>query len=592
MSSNYEAINDERHCLTKVAMGHSDADVAIVNGSIVNVYTGEVLKGDSVLIKGDRIAYCGPYAKRGIGSRTCVIDAAGKTLIPGLIDGHTHMDYLCSSYETARFALSSGTTTIITETAEIAFRGGYRIILEYLKSNHQQPLKFWFTLPPMGKLSPAATEDCLSIEEVRQLLKRMDCVGLGETYWGMAVAGDFRILKILAETLKAGKKIEGHSAGAAANNLQAYTALGVSSDHEPITAEETLERLRLGLSVLIREGEVRQDLEAVSRIKDRDIDFRRLAVCTDGIGPIQLTAVGLMDHIIQKAISLGFPPVHAIQMGTLNVAEHFNLQEEIGGIAPGRFADVLIIPSVDVIKPETVISNGRIVFQNSRIAVEPRRHRYPRSMYHIVNLKKDFRTSDFFVKTTDGLSQLKVRVIDQVSNVLTKESAMDLPVSRGQILCDLNQDVIKASAVEYLHTGGKTFTGFIRGLGIKKGAIATSTCWDSCLITVVGASETDMALAVNRIRDLGGGCLICLNGQIVAEVPFPIASIISDEPMEKLAEQLTGFQVAATTLGCRWPDIRTLLSVLPSPAIPYLRICEAGLFNIRHNKLVSLLVEE
>jgi len=213
-------------------------------------------------------------------------------------------------------------------------------------------------------------------------------------------------------------------------------------------------------------------------------------------------------------------------------------------------------------------------------------------MYNIVNFKKEFKASDFYVNAAAGTSHQKVRVIDQLSNILTRETVLDLPVSGGHILCDLNQDVIKVAAIEYLHTGGRTFAGFMRGLGLTKGAIATSACWDSANITVAGDSEADMALAVNRIKELGGGCLACLNGQILAEVPFPIASFISDEPMEKLAEQLAHFQQSAVELGCRWPDVRTTLSVLLTPAIPYLRICEAGLFSVRLNKMVDLLVEE
>jgi adenine deaminase len=186
------------------------------------------------------------------------------------------------------------------------------------------------------------------LNEVRRLLGRKEVLGLGEVYWGPALAGDKQALDIMAETLKAGKKIEGHSAGASSNKLQAYAALGVTSDHEPIAAEEALERLRLGMSVMIREGEIRRDLEAISRIKDRQIDFRRLSMSTDGIGPLQLTTSGFMDYLVRKAIALGIPPVQAIQMATLNVAEHFDLEDFIGGIAPGRFADILIVPDLKI----------------------------------------------------------------------------------------------------------------------------------------------------------------------------------------------------------------------------------------------------
>lgn len=576
--------------LAKVALGEADADLAIVNGRIVNVYTGEVLDNQCILVKNERIALVGKYTGKGIGPHTQVVDAAGKVIIPGFIDGHTHMDYLISSREIARFAVLTGTTTIITETAEIAFRSGYRGITAYLKSTEDQPVKFWFTLAPMGTVSPVSREHRLTMNEVRRLLRRKDCVGAGETYWGAVNAGEEYLLEVIKETLRSGKKVEGHSAGAAGNKLQAYVSLGITSDHEPITPEETLERLRLGLSVMVREGEVRQDLEAVSRIKEQGIDLRRLAISTDGIGPWQLINRGFMDYLVQKAIDLGFSPVEAIRMGTLNVAEHFNLQDIIGGIAPGRFADMVILPDLDTIKPEMVISSGKIAARNGALLTPPRQHTYPAFMQKTVNLSREFQASDFAVFADTPGPAVKLRIIDQVTGILTREAVLELPSREGQVRFDTAQDIIKVAAVEYVFTGGKTFTGFIRGLGLKQGAVATSTCWDSTNLIVVGVSETDMAQAVNRIRHLQGGTVVCLNGSIAGEAAFPIGSIISDEPVETLAEKLSGVQQAVERMGCTVPDIRTTLSVLTTPAIPYLRICESGLFDIRQNRSVSLII--
>jgi len=589
--SNNPAVNS-RYELTKVALGEADADLAIVNGSIVNVYTGEVLTGDTILIKGDKIAYTGKYAKRGIGPSTKIIDASGKVLLPGFIDGHTHMDYIYSTREAVRYALKSGTTAIITETAEIAFRLGYRGILEYLRSTQNQPVKFWFTLPPMGTISPVAREHMITLSEVRRLLRRKDCAGTGETYWGLATAGDVQQLEIIAETLKTGKKVEGHSAGATANKLQAYVNLGITSDHEPITAEETLERLRLGLSVMVREGEVRQELEAVSRIKDQKLDFRRLAMSTDGVGPLQVTEYGFMDHLVQRAIDLGFSPVQAVQMATLNVAEHFNLDDFIGGIAPGKFADIVMVPDLSAIQPELVISNGQVAVQNGEVQAQSRHHDYPQFTYHSIHLDKEFKAEDFAVKIDTRKPAVKVRVIDQLTHILTKETVLELPVSGGCIEMDAAKDIIKVAAIEHIHTPGKTFTGFIHGLGLRKGAIATSTAWDAGDLMVAGASEQDMAQAINRIKEMNGGTVVCLGGNIIAEIAFPIGNLISNEPMEILAEKLARIQQAAGELGCTSPDIRTTLSVLATPAIPYLRICESGLFNIRLNKMVELVAEE
>jgi adenine deaminase len=580
----------KRYETARVALGETEADLAIVNGTMVNVYTAEVLSGNTILIKGDWIAYAGASAPRqGIGKSTRVIDAVGKVLIPGLIDGHTHFDYLVSTAELARYAMQSGTTSIITETVGIAFRLGYAGIREYLSSLRRQPVKFWFTLPPMGTISPVAAEHRLTLREIRQLLRRPDCLGLGEIYWGPVNAGRRQEMELIEETLKAGKKVEGHSAGAAGNKLQAYTALGITSDHEPITAEEALERLRLGLSVMVREGEVRQDLEAVSRIIDRDIDFRRLALSSDGIGPIQLTRLGFMDYLVQKAIDLGFPPVRAIQMGSLNVAEHFNLQDMIGGIAPGRYADILMIPELSVIKPEIVISNGKIVSQNGKATIPPRRHTYSLSAQHCMRLDKEFAAADFIVPAGTSAPEVKVRVIDQVTGVLTRESLLDLKVSGGNIEMDPARDILKVAALEYVYAPGQIFTAFIRGLGLNKGAVATSTCWDSANIMAAGADEADMALAVNRIREMQGGCVVCLAGKVLAEAAFPIAGIISEEPMEALAEKFQNVQQAAKGLGCIPEDIRTTLSVLPTPAIPYLRLCESGLFDVRANHTVDLI---
>jgi adenine deaminase len=571
-------------------MGEAAADLAVVNGSILNVYTGEILTGDCILCKKDKIAYTGKYAKRGIDSTTRIIDAAGKFLIPGFIDGHTHMDYLYSSREIARFGIKTGTTTIITEAAEIAFRLGYRGIVEYLKSTMDQPIKFWFTLPPMGTISPISQDHRLTLRETRQLLKRGDCVGLGETYWGAVNAGDPYQLLMISETLKVGKKVEGHSAGATANKLQAYMAMGVTSDHEPITEEEALERLRLGLSVMVREGEVRHDLEAVSRIKDRKIDFRRLAVSTDGVGPWELTKNGFMDHLVRRAVELGFSPVEAVRMATLNVAEHFNLQDVIGGIAPGRYADIIMVPDLTDIRPELVISIGQVVMQDGKLLVNARCHSYPAIFKDAIKIDRDLKPADFSVPVRNPGSHQKVRIIDQVTKILTRDFFEDLPVVNGQVRMLPAEDIIKVAAVEYRHSNGKVFTGFIKGTGLKRGAVGASTCWDSADILVAGANESDMALTVNRIKELNGGAVVCCDGKVVAEVAFPIGSVISDEPMESLAKQLTLLQEAAQRLGCVSDDIRTTLSVLPTPAIPYLRICESGLFSVKNNEKVELFI--
>jgi adenine deaminase len=279
-------------------------------------------------------------------------------------------------------------------------------------------------------------------------------------------------------------------------------------------------------------------------------------------------------------------------MATLNVAEHFNLDDFIGGIAPGRFADILIVPEIATIKPELVISNGRIVSRKGEISFKPRHHIYPDYALSNLKLDREFNAQDFSVRTDINATTVKVRGIDQLTNVLTKEFTFGLRINMGQIEMDIERDIIKVAAIEHVYAPGKTFTGFIHGLGLKMGAVATSTCWDSTILTVAGANESDMAIAVNRIRELRGGTVVCLNRKIISELAFPIGGLISDEPMECLADKLIAIQKSAEQMGCFSPDIRTTLSVLATPAIPYFRICESGYYSIRSNQMMDLIVEE
>ena len=578
---------EKRYELMKVALGEAEADLAIVNGSVVNVYSGEVEKA-SVLIKGERIAYVGNDVSKAIGSSTRAIDANGKTLIPGFTDGHTHIDTIYSISEFLKYALRGGTTTIITEISDIGSVLGYEGVIQFLASSRNQPIKIFTTAPPLVTLSPVTEEHALTVPQLRRLLRRKAVLGLGEVYWGDVVNGNQRVLDLIAETVKRGKKVEGHSAGATGNKLQAYVSSGVSSCHEPINAEEVRERIRLGLFILIREGIVRRELEAIAPIKDDDALLNRLAIATDGVGPEQLISGGYMEFLVQKAINLGFNPVRAVQMATVNVARHFAIDDDIGGIAPGKYADIAIIPNLKTIRAEYVISNGRVVARNGQVLIKPRKHRYPRSMLNTIHLARDFTADDFAIPAAGN--QVKVRLIDQVTNLVTREAFIDMPVTEDQLRADASQDIIKVAAIERAYGTGRSFTGLIRGLGLKKGAMATTAVWDCGDIIAVGAAESDMARAVNRIKELGGGVVVCAGGRIVAELAFPVAGTISTEPVEALAEKFKLIQRTAAGLGAKSPNFMLTLATLPTPAIPFLRICSSGLFNLKDNRFVDLIV--
>jgi adenine deaminase len=578
--------------LMKVALGEARADTAIINGDIVNVYTGEVLKGDTVLIKGGRIAYVGMNAAGSIGPSTEIIDAAGKVLIPGLIDGHTHVDSHCVISETLRYAVKGGVTTIITEIEEFTAPLGYKVVAEFLKSAKDQPVKVFIVVPPMVSTSRSSEEHAITVEQARRLLKKREVVGMGESYWMPVLAGNERSLGMIRAAVDAGKTADGHSAGARDNKLQAYFATGITSCHEPITAADALERLRLGLYVPVREGEMRHDLEAVSKIKDENIDLSRLVLSTDGIGPLDLVADGYMETVVQKAINLGFDPVTAVKMATVNPARQFRLDCEIGGIAPGRMGDIVIIPDLHNIHPETVISSGQIIFRQGKILAEPKKYTFPAWMEKSVKLTRDVTEEDFKIPAAGKNQSGKIRVLDLVSPLVTREAVIDVPVTNGELKIDTGKDLLKIAAIERMYHPGKTFTGLIRGLKMRAGAVADSAVWDSNVIIVAGADETDMALAGNRLRQLKGGLVICSGGRILAELALPVSGMVSYEPLETVASRLKDIQQAAAGLGFPFPDIRTTLDVMASPAIPFLRICEEGLYSVTRNEIVSLFVEE
>ena len=578
---------EETSQLIKVALGDEKADLAVINAKIVNVYTGEIIEDQSVTVKGEWIAYVGQNAEGSIGPQTDVIDARGQTVIPGLIEGHTHIAWLYSAYEFLKHVIPGGTTTIVTETFEVYPVSGYDGVVDFLESLKEQPIKIFGTAPAMISTSQAARG--VPPATLEKLLDRDDVLGLGESYWQAVLQEPDRILPLYEQTLAAGKTLEGHSAGAGDKKLAAYVGCGISSCHEPINADQVLDRLRMGLHIMIREGSIRRDLEEIARIKDKDIDLRRLILSTDGVEPEDLLEKGYLEFVLQKAIDCGFDPVAAIQMATLNVAEHFSLDLIVGGIAPGRYADMVIIPDVQTIKAQWVISKGRVIAREGKILVSPRRHAYANQSLNSVKLLRDLEPADFSLHVEEETGSITVRIIDMVTDLVTAELKTQWPIIEGQLQPDIHQDVAKVSAIDRTNQPGKAFSGLIKGFGLKSGAMACSAAWDTPDIIVVGVDDTDMACAVNRIHALQGGAVVCDKGQILAELPLPVFGIISDLSIEEIAGQLKQIKRAATDLGVCHPDPLLTLITLTGAAIPYLRICEEGLVNLKDGQTRPLV---
>ena len=297
-----------------------------------------------------------------------------------------------------------------------------------------------------------------------------------------------------------------------------------------------------------------------------------------------------MDVVLQK-LSTSFDPVTAIQMVTINAAEYLNLDDRLGGIAPGRYADIVIIPDLQTISAEYVISNGRIIAHQGELLVQPRKYAFPAWTCQSIRVTKKFTPEDFQIRVAHDVDSVKVRVIEQITELVTKEARLTVPLSGGMIKADPARDLLKVSSIDFQSDPVKQFVGLIKGHKLKRGAIASSMAWDLTNIIAIGADEADLALAVNRIVEMQGGIVVCAGGQILAELPLPIGGYLSDAPIEDLLRESEKVQQAAAGLGFPFANANLTLITLTTPAIPFLRICEDGLIDVRTSKRVEFLLK-
>ncbi len=580
---------DEAKAVTEVTLGRAAADLAVVDAVLLNVYTGEMLAGTTVAVKGPWIAWVGTEPGARISPRTTVVDAGGAVLAPGFIDGHTHLaDMIYPPQEFVRYAVPGGTTAVVTETIEPYPIQGLDGIVDFLAALKDQPVTFFATAPPVASTSRAMNG--IREEDLTALLERDDVLGLGEAYWSGVLQDPDVFLPLMRQTLLAGKNVEGHTAGAREARLMAYTALGVSSCHEPIQVEEVLERLRLGLHVMIREGSIRRDLEEIAAVRERLADPSRLMLVTDGVGPTDLLEGGYMDGVVQKAVDCGFEPIQAIRMASLNVADYFQLGGLLGGIAPGRQADMLLLPEATVIRPKVVIAKGRIVAEEGRLTAGPRRPAFSRATLDSILLPDDLEASAFALRPPGGGATARVRIIHQVTGLVTRELVDAVDLREGEVAADVERDLLKVAAVDRARTPGRMFVGLIKGFGLRSGAFACSSGWDTPNIIVVGARDEDMAAAVNRIRGLRGGAVVCDRGAVAAELPMPIFGLMADLPLAEIADRMRAVVGALQALGCPFPDPYRTLATLSGAAIPFIRICEEGLVDLKSGTTLPLFI--
>ena len=568
---------EKRRTLSEVASGNIAPDTVIVNGTVFNAFTREFIEKQSIWIKNRMIAYVGSHHDPQRDSKTVMIDATEMVLLPGLIEGHTHLNKT-GIEEYVKHVIPTGVTTIIMETIDFGLIAGKEGIEYFVKALEGQPIRFYYTVPPLCGLIPSEEINAPTNEELLPLLKNPNCLGVGEIYWGnIFLEGNQgeRVRELTSLALSLGKQVEGHTAGATGRKLQAYACFGTSSDHEPITEDEVMERLRLGYWVMIREGSVRKELPGIKGVFDKEIDFRRLALATDGVDPQTFIEEGYLDASLRTQLRLGVPPGLAYQMVTINVAEHFRLDHLIGSLSPGRIADIVIVPSPDTFLPQWVMVEGKIIFKEGKSMVKPKKVLFPESMFDTVKI------ADFSLPPVPR--QGKVRVMELVTNLVTKEAIIDLEGPEE------SKDVAMLFAIDRVGKGG-AFMGLLKGFGLKRGAYGTTMSWDTVDMLVVGCDPQSMKTVIERLKEIGGGGVYAIGGEIVSEFPAPLCGFYSLKPMEILSAEVKNLEEFLKKNGVMWEKPILTIDTLGTPAIPHLRITHQGYVNLKDRKILPLEV--
>ena len=557
-------LNKKLH-VVEVAAGRQKADLVLKNATYVNVFCNQLSRGDIAVAEG-LIAGMGEHYEGEV-----EVDMSGKLVLPGFVDAHIHLESsLVSPKEFAKAVLPHGTTTVITDPHEIANVMGTDGIEYMLQATEDLPLDVRFMLPSCVPATPLDESGAnLDYRAIDSFYEHNRVEGLAEmmNYVGVANADEQVLEKIVAAQAHH-KKIDGHAPGLSGNDLNAYVAAGVYSDHECSDMGDALAKLERGQYIMIREGTAARNLDALLPLLTPQY-YTYCMFCTDDKHPNDLLEKGHIDYIVKKAISLGADPITAVKVACHNAARYFLLNNR-GGISPGYLADFVIIDNFQDFNIEQVYKKGVLMVDHGEIQdfpspeIEPYLVERAHKTFHVAALTAE----DFAEKRPRG-------IIGMVDGEIT---TVDAGYSDR---IDVEYDVLKIAVVERHKNTHHIGIGYIQGYGLKSGAVATSISHDSHNIIVVGTNETDMAAAVNRVVELNGGIVVWDGGQSVAEVPLAIAGIMSDEPLVTVNEKLETAKDAAHKLGVN-PGIDPFmtLSFMALPVIPSLRITTRGVFDV------------
>lgn len=585
--------------LIAVAAGRRSADLVVRGGTWVNVQTREALPEHDIAIAEGRFAYCGPDAGHCIGDGTEVVDARGMFMVPGLCDGHMHIE--SGMLTPARFAEAvapRGTTSMFVDPHEIANVMG----LEGVRLMHDeaalQPVNIFVQMPSCvpsapGLETPGAT---VTPEDVAEAMTWPGIIGLGEMMnFPGVVDGASGPLASMSATLSAGKTIGGHYASPDLGRaFHAYAAGGPADDHEGTREADAVARARQGMRPMLRLGSAWHDVESqITAVTERGLDPRNFILCTDDCHPGTLVNDGHMDRVVRHAIECGCDPLVALQMATVNTAAHFGLEREIGSIAPGRRADFLLAPDLETLPVRRVFCRGREVAADGRPSAEFPGMDWPKQAVSSVNYGRRLQAGDFAISAPGGRNSATAKVIRVEENQApTKAARLELPVRDGVAEGDPEQDVCQVAVIERHRGTGQMSNGFVGGFGYRGAmAVASSIAHDCHNVIVVGTDRGQMACAANRLQEIGGGVSVWKAGAEIASVRLSVAGLMSDMPAAEVAAEADRMNAAIADCGCRLNNAFMQHSLLALAVIPELRISDLGIVDAERFAIVPLFDE-
>ena len=574
--------------LIDVAMGRKPADTVIRKGRWVNVHSGEVIDDTDIAILGGRFAYVGPDASHATGKTTKVIEADGRYLVPGLCDAHMHVESgMVTVTEFARAVIPHGTTSMFIDPHEIANVLG----LAGVRLMHDEamglPVNIYVQMPSCVPSAPGLENSgaALGPDEVREAMTWPNIIGLGEMMnFPGVIAGDQKMLAEIAATQAAGKTVGGHYASPDLGNaFHAYVAGGPADDHEGTRIEDAVARVRQGMRAMLRLGSAWYDVATqIKAVTERGLDSRNFILCTDDCHSGTLVNEGHMNRVVRHAIAQGLKPVTAIQMASLNTAQHFGLERELGSITPGRRADLFITSDLVTLPIELVMARGRVLAEHGKLTADIPAFAYPASAKNTVNMARALSAADFDIRSPKGANEVNARVIGVIENQApTRALERRLKVASGLVEMDRAGDVCQIAVVERHRATGKVVNAFVSGFGYTADcAMASTVAHDSHHMIVAGTNKADMAMAANILKKIGGGVVVVSAGKELARVELPIAGLMSDERAEIVAAKADKMVAAMRACGCTLNNAYMQHSLLALVVIPELRISDVGLIDV------------